>query len=299
MRLNFTKKLKIFVITVLVLLVAGMTLLGVLGFNQTVDNKKSYEMQVSVDQIVGNSVDILKSSSVEALESVYGSSMGNCSVQELNSGATIVYKFNFDVTGEISTIKTTIQTALDASDVKGVNAEVKVFENLGSYPRETIGWTALSLGIALVVICIYAFIMNKLSGGVSVLCSSVLSVLLFTALMAITRIPTEPYFVILASVTAIISSALALVFTTRYKAIIKNDEKSTPLEVCEGVNKSLFSVLISFAGLVLLTAIIVSVTCGLSSLYLGLAIIVAGIASIGSAVYMTPLIWSLIKSKKK
>ncbi len=295
--IKFTNKLKVYLIAVLVILVAGMTVLGLLGFNQNLDNKASYEMQVSVDQIVGDSVSVLKTSADEAVNG-FGGMLKGYSYQEMNSGATLVYKFNYDVSDKIDTVKTAVQTALDNSSVSGVKAEVKVYENDGDFYTQTL-MAVLAVGIAVVVIFLYALIMTKLSGGVSVLCSSVLSVLLFTALMALTRIPAQPFFAILAAATVALSSAISLVITTSYKVAKKHDQKSSALELANGVNSSLRKVYLIISLGILVTAIIAGAACGLNSIFLGVAILVAGISAVSSAVYMTPFIWSLIKGSKQ
>ncbi len=294
---KFSKKLKIFLISALVLLVAGMTIFGVFGLNQTLDNKKSYEMKISVDQVVGDSVDVLKTSADEALVNIYGSA-NTAFYQEMNAGSVLIYKFSEDVTENVAAIKEYIQNKLDNSSVSGVNAEVKVYENSGDYDAQAV-MAIVAISIAVVVIFAYALIMNKVAGGLAVLCASILAVLLFTALMALTRIPAQPYFAILASAVAAISSALALVITSRYKALSKAKDKASKMEIAQETHASLFKVFIALVAGVLLAAIIAGATAGLTSIYIGLAILVAGVSGVASAVYMTPIIWSLIKGKKK
>ncbi len=297
MRVNFANKIKIFLISVLILLVVGMTLFGVLGFNQNIDNKKSYEMQVSVDQIAGESVDVLKTSSNEVLSSLNDSCL-DYSYQEMNEGAVLIYKFSYDVSEQITTVKDTVQAALVANNLGGVNAEVKVFENLGSYNSQFKN-VILALGISIAIIFVYALFMNKLAGGVAVLCSSVLSALVFLALMAITRIPAQPYLAILVSACVALTSAIAVAITTKYKALYKVDDKPNVKVIAEKVNKSLRTVYIALACGVGVISIVAGAIGLINSVFLGLGILVAGLTSISSAIYMTPCIWTLIKGRRK
>ncbi len=294
MKFSFANRIRLFLIVTLTLLVVGMTIFGVLGFNQTVDNKPSYEMQVSVDQIAGDSVEILKTSSESAINNLFD----NYSVQEMNEGSVLVYKFSYDVTEKAAEVQASVQTALANCSVSGINANVKVYQNLGNYYSQA-GVVILALSIAIVVIFVYALIMNKLAGGVAVVCSSILSVLLFLSIMAITRIPAQPYLAVLCSATAVIASVLALVITTKYKATLKAEEKLTSFEIAENVNNSFRSIYVILGVGLACLAIIAGAIGALSSVFLGLAVLVSGVASMASAVYMTPFIWSLISGKRK
>ncbi len=295
--MKFANKIRIFLIVALVLLVAGMAMLGFLGFNRTIDDKSSYEMQVSVDQIAGESVGILESATESAI-SENGLDPVSYSVQKLNDGSVLVYKFKSEVSSDkVQAVKTAIQTKLNENDLSAVNADVKFYENFGN--NDYIDAKVLiALGIAIAVIFVYSIIMNKLAGSVAVLCSFILSMLLYTALMAITRIPAT-YLSILIGATAVFNAALTLVITTQYKAARKIDDKLPAMELCENVHKSLLKVYIALAVAIALGAIIAGAVGAVASIFLGLNILVAGVASMASAIYMTPLMWSLFKSKKK
>ena len=47
MKCTLLKKIKIFFVVALALIVVGFTMFGIFGFNQTVDYKPSYEVQAS------------------------------------------------------------------------------------------------------------------------------------------------------------------------------------------------------------------------------------------------------------
>ncbi len=294
MKFNLNKKIKIFLIAVLTILVVGMTMLGVLGFNQTIDNRASYRMEVSVDQITDKSVEILKTSSEKALADL---GIADYKVLEKGEGSTIVYKFNYDVTSKATAVKDAVQSALDAGELVGFGAEVSVYENLGNFATQT-GNVIIAISVAIVLILAYALVMNKLSAGVATLCSSTLSVLFFSALMAITRIPSQPYFAILACCAVVLSSVLSLVITTKYKALAKNS-KASAQEISQTAHDSLRAIYIIMLVCVALAGIIVSAIGGLSLIFLGLGIIVAGLAGVISAVYMTPFMYTIVKNVKK
>ncbi len=294
MKLNFSNKLKVFLIVVLVILVAGMAMFGFLGLNQTIDYKSSYELQVSLDQNIDDVKATFTDATVSAMNA-NGVKFSDFSMQEMNDGFVLIYKLNAKVEDATKiAIQDSVNNALETHDIQ---AEVKVYENLGSYDSQA-GYIAIALAIAVVVTFAYSLIMNKLSGGVAVLCSSVLSAILFVALMGLTRIPAQPYFMILLSASVALALAISLVIVSRYKAFLKADDKSTAKDAVENVNKSLFKVYIAIAVCVLLSAVIAGAIGGLSTICLGLGILVAGIAGIASSVYMTPFIFSLIKGRK-
>lgn len=294
MKMTLNNKIRIFIIAVVTLLVVGIAMLSFLGFNQDVDNKSSYEMQVSIDQVAGDSVEVLKDSSNKAIAEI-----GKYTLQELDKGAMLVYKFDFDVTEYASSVETAVNTALSQSTTfSGVEAQVKVYKSAGNVYTQT-SKLILALGVSLAIIFVYSLIMNKLSSAVAGICSSVLSVLLFTALMAITRIPAYPFFEVLCALAMVLSSAIALALTSRYKAVSKTEDKATAFTIAEKVNNSFRCVFIALAGCILLTSIIVGVVGLATSIFLALAILLAGLSAVASAVYMTPLMWSVLKGIKK
>ncbi len=297
MRIDFVKKLRIFLIVALVVLVVGMAMLGFLDVNRAIDDKPSYEMQVSVDQIAGESVSVLESATEKAFSDI-GLKPVSYGAQKEKDGSILIYKFKSEIANEkITAVKDVVQAELDANNLSVVKADVKVYENYGN--KISLGLNViLALGIASLVIFVYALIMNKLAGGVAVLSSSVLSMLLFVALMAITRIPAT-YWSILLGATVAFNAALSLVITTKYRAVKKADDKLSSIAVCESVNKLLRKVYIVLAVAIALSGIIAGAIGAVASIFLGLSILVAGVASMASAVYMTPLIYSLFKGKKK
>ena len=294
MKLTFKNKIRVFIIVIVALLVVGISLFSFLGFNQDVDNKSSYEMQISLNQVAGESIDVLKASSVDALAEI-----GKYSLQELNNGATLICKFDFDVTEYALAVETSINAVLTQNTTfTGVEAEVNVYKTAGKTFTQ-IPSLVLVLGVSTALIFVYTLIMNKLSSAVAVLCSSLVSVLLFTALMATTRIPAYPFFEVFAGLAMITSSAIALAITSRYKALSYKDEKSTAFEIAEKAHHSLRFVFIALVGLACLASIIVAVIGLSASLFLGLGLLVAGLSAVVSAVYMTPLMWSLLKGINK
>ena len=290
-------KMKWFIIAALSILVVGMTLFGIFGFNNTVDYRVSHEIQVSVDQNIDEAKTILKSSSEKFFSD---NKISIVSSQIADEGATIYYKLNTDQTSKISALKTAIQTALDAdTDTVGINAEAKISLTVKGGYLQT-GSVLLALGIALVVIFLFVLIMEKLAGAVAVVASAAASTLIFVSLMAITRIPAVPFVEIMATFGGLLAAVLAISNVGRYKEEIKNSD--TKYSVCDIVEKVAIKdakryLFVLIAVLVASVAVMVFFTPYM--LVMGGQLAIAGISAIVCSYFITPLVWTAIKGRKE
>ena len=290
MNARFVKRIKIFIISALVILVAGMSMLAFLGFNQPVDNKDSYEMQISVNQVAGNAVEVLQSASEKAIKD---NEMFVVSEQKLNGGATLIYKFNKDVSDKIEVVEKAVQSALDGTNIINIEASVSVHQLKGSYGSQVLK-VALGLGIGILVASIFVLILNKFASALSVLSTSVLSIVLFMALVALTRIPAQPYFAVFTCVASILSLVTSTIITTKYKAEIKKDGKVSSAEVVGKVNSDLATAFALLMMAVLLFSLIFGI---ITSVFVGLIMFVAGVVGLFTAIYFTPFMWAVIRRK--
>ena len=294
------KKIKWFVIVTLIVLVGGMTVFGVMGFNDTVDYKPSYEMQVSVDQSIEQAKTILKTSADKYLLD-NGISHAEYAYQEMDDGKVLVYKFCEDVTERVSGLKEYIDTALQGDEVaKGALATVEVNQVDGDNFSQ-ICWILLGIGITLVVAFLYTLIMEKLASAVAVLCSSVVSFLLFFSLMALTRLPAATFVGALSAVSVALSAALSVTTVNAYKSEIKESVKGkiSHCDIADKVAKKeckkyLFALIIALVSAVAISAFLVPYM-----MILGAQIAIASVSAVVAAYFTTPLIWTLIKKDKK
>ncbi|MBQ9734958.1 MAG: hypothetical protein IJV95_03755 [Clostridia bacterium] len=291
------KKFKWFIVATLAILVVGMTLFGIFGFNNTVDFKDSYEVKVSIDQNVDDAIKILKETTDEYFES-NGINDKDYAFQEAAEGATLIYKFaNVDKTleGKLAGLTDKLNTALTTT---GAQATVDINKVSGVNDLQT-GWVILALGIAMVAIFIYLLIMEKLASAVAVICSSALSMLLFVAIMAITRIPAIPYVEVLACLAGIIAAVLAVTTVGRYREEVKNaNGKFSAQAVAESVAKKdkkkyLLALIATLVAAVAVAAFFVPYI-----MIMGAQIAVAGLVATFAAYFMTPFMWTLIKGRK-
>lgn len=290
MQNNMIKRLKIFFIAVLVLLVVGMTLFGVLGFNKTIDNRNYYVMWIEVPN-VGEDAQLLKDSSEKALKD---NGLNYVSVQYLDDNDMIIYKFNQDMSSKQNAVKADIQSAINS---KGHTVEVSVKQVVGGYLTQ-VGKVVLALGLSVVAIMIYSLIVEKLSGGLAVGCSTILSALVATALFGITRIPVGPKFGVLISISMVFGGALSAMLTAKYRAGLKTAEKVRPEEIAYNTHLSMIKSYIVIAVLLLVVTLL-SLIGGVQVFLIGLGCLVSAISGIASSAYMTPFMWALIKGRKK
>jgi len=297
---NVMKKMKWVIILTLVVLVAGMTLFGVFGFNDTVDYNESYEMQVSVDQSIDQAKSILKTSADKFLEEK-GICNAEYAYQEMDDGKILIYKFSSDVTASVAGLKEYIDKALQENDAaKGAVATVEVNKVDGDSFNQ-IGWVLLGIGITLVVAFLYTVIMEKLASAVAVVCSSVLAFLVYFALMAITRLPATTFIGVFSVVAVALSSALSVSTVNKYKEAIKDagngkvsySSIADKIAVSEG-KKYLFTVIAVLVAAVAIAAFFVPYL-----MILGGQIALAGVSAVFAAYFCTPFIWTAIKKDKK
>lgn len=295
------KKYKFFIVCALVVLVVGMALFGIFGLNQTVDYKGGYEVRVSIDQSVGNSKSILKNST----EDYFASSDIKSSyiVQEIDQGKTLIYKFKEDIELDRTDLETYIQGKLNADASVATDATICSVEysSVVSNDNYDIGWLILALSLGVVASFIYALIMEKLSGAVSVVCSSVCAALLFLALMGITRLPAYPYFGFGVSLASILGAVLSVATVRRCSEELKNagNSKLSVKQVAEkaiGIESKKY-IFIAIAVLVCAVSLAAFITPYL--LIVGGQIILAGIVGLASAYFVSPLVWGAIKGAKK
>ena len=61
MKYSITQKFKVFFIITIIILAAGLTLLGVFGYNQAADYSRGYQLNVSVSENFGEAGEDMKS----------------------------------------------------------------------------------------------------------------------------------------------------------------------------------------------------------------------------------------------
>lgn len=290
---NIMSKTKWFVISILILILAGMTILGIFGFNNTVDYSDSVEIEVRLEQNLDSAKPILK----ETADNFFSKNdIKIVSYQLEDDGAGIIYKLNDDVSDKIASLEGELNSALSSL---GNKASAKInfaYEDNYLQPLNIL----LAYGIAIVAIFLYMLIMNKLASAVAVLCASLLSVITFISLIALTRIPALPYVEMTAMFAGIFGAILSISTVQKYKEQIKNsvNGKINSKEIANKVGemedkKYLFAIIVVLVASAALSAFFLPYL-----MIMGGQIALAGISASLIAYSITPLIWSAIKKNK-
>ena len=291
-------KMKWFVISSLIILVVGMTLLGIFGLNEPIDYSDSYEINVSITI----DDDSLKASMKETADKYFADKgISVASFQSQEDGMSLIYAFTSDQTSQVDGLKTILDDVL-SQNLQMSNSEVSVVSNYvgqGSLVQPL--KILLAYGIAVVAIFVYMLIMNKLASAVAVICSSLASVVMFVAMLAITRIPGVPFVELSAMLAGIIGALLAVSTVSRYREELKNtmSNKFSVTEIAEKTSKTEFKKYAYILVAILIAGVAVSAFFTRYMLVIGGQIIVAGLVSVLSAYFITPLIWVAIKGKHK
>jgi len=199
---------KIFLIITLVIVVAGSCIFGIFGFNQDVDYSSSYELNVSLKQNIGEAGSEVKKVTDEYLAEK-GISHEAYAFQQGDDGRTHIYKFSADASDKIDVAELEKKVE-DAVKEKAVWIDATVHFYKTTPTRFEQNYLAIIAGVvAVLAIFIYEIFIGKLAGAVSVLCSTVISALLYVALVGGTRIPAGDFI----GVGIMLASALAGIFT--------------------------------------------------------------------------------------
>ena len=163
-----------------------------------------------------------------------------------------------------------------------------------------IGWLLLGIGIGLVATFIYALIMEKLSGAVAMLCSSVVSALAFTSILSLVRLPSAPAFSASLVLAIALSAVLSLTTVAKLKESYKNSvNKPDVIELTEKVMKNEGKKYLFVAIAVGVCAVAISAFFMPYIMFAGGQILLAGLSATVVSYFVTPLLWSAIKSDKK
>ncbi len=293
--------LKVFVIATLIIVLVGALLIGIFGFNGTVDNPNKvadgYELQVSVNQNVSDADKIITEASEEFFKT---NKLGTKGIsQEVAEGKSVIYKFNKDVSGYADQLKTFVLSKLEA---KNLSLEVTVdVREVNGQGYSNLSSLVIALVIATVAIFVYSLIIEKLAGALATIFSAFVSVLAFIALLGITRIPALPFIGVGIAVALVVSSALSVSTSNRFREETKNTANSSlsASELTFEVSNKEKNKYIIFAIIVALISIALIAFALPHLMIAGAQILIAGLCGVGASYFGTPLIWSAVKGLKK
>ena len=297
--MKILQKTKIWIIVALITVLIGAIFIAVFGLNQTPDYKAAYEVSVNVDQNVKNSGELVKKTA-ENYFNEKGYKFSYYAIQTTDDGTTYIYKFNKsgDVSENALNEKLSQAISEDAElNALGLKATV-VYKKTATTADVNVGMVMLACALSLLAAFLIALFMVKLASAATVVINAVLSLIIYTSLIAIVRIPAMPDFVIGAAVSVILSAVMTFVIACRYKETLKlNDKADIKAVAGSGVNAGIIR-LCFIAGASIVAAIALSVTGSVYLLFTGLKILVATVSAFLVSVVSTPALWPVLKNVK-
>lgn len=294
MRSHFINICKIVFVGILGIILAGMIILGLLGINNTKNYDSVNQLKVSVSLDLTESSQKAQATTEKFLQenSVETYSFGS---QILNDGRVFVYQIKSG-SFNVEDLKTAIDTAINNSKV---NVKVDVSEVTAYSENQTLGVVS-ALAITAVVIFVVLLFVEKWKSALAVAINSVLSALLFFALINIVRLPAVSLLGVSLSIAFLLGSVLSSVVVVRFKEIVKNSSttiKSSADVSIQGVISSLFRVFFISIIMVVL-GVFIAILFGGYLVFAGLQIVVASIAACICSIFVTPLLWASFNKRK-
>lgn len=294
MKLNIVKGWKAILVSVLAVLLIGMVMLGIFGLNNTKDYDKSYQLKTSISLDIDGASEKLEQTTEKYLKNK-GIKTYSFGAQTLKDGRVFTFQVKTDnvnieelraeIEKEINNSKINVKVTLDEVAVYGESQALRV-----------VG----ALAIAVVALFIALFFFVKWKSALTVALTSILSALVFFAMMNIVRIPAVSLLPVSLSVALLISAILSTVVIIRYKEIMKNPSnsgKSFSEIANKGVANSLLRICFVCLSLVVLGGLIAVLLCGYS-VFFGLQLALASLVAGACTVFVSPLIWVLLNEKK-
>ena len=276
--------------------VVGSALFGVFGFNQDVNFKKSYELNVTLKQNIGDASASMKTATNAYLEEK-GLSAEDYAFQEIAKGETLVYKFKENVSAEIdlNELEIRIQNAVKDETGSAITADAVFNEVTPNHFRYDY-MAIIGIAVILVVLFIYFVFLNKLAGAVSLLVSVIISMLMFVALVGGTRMYAGDFVGASMLLTAVLTGVYTLMtveYAQEYSKNVGNDKLSYYDLANKGTSK-VWLIAIVVAGLLVAGGVALTL---LVDLAVGVQLAVTGIVSAFASIGFGGFMWAVIKNR--
>ncbi len=300
MKLKLSLVTKIFMIFTLVLIVAGMAILGFLDFNQPVDNKNSYEISITASNVLADDATKMKNAADDYFNANNKKNNAAYATQVVGDGETLIYKFHNDPSNLVDGVTQAVTAAVPA--VAG-DVEVNVYQTINRNNSQLLA-ILLTAGITAVALLIYLLILEKPSSGlaifVSVFASSLISVLVYVSAVAASRLPASPFITTFAFVTAAISAVFSFVIATRCNQLLKFQEnKGDRFEIASKITSASILRVGIVAGAFVVAAVLIAAIAPTYFKFAGAHLAVAALSATLSTLLFGGLFWALIKGKTK
>ena len=300
---NLSLTTKIVLVVAIALLAIGVALTSIFGFNNTAANKNGYELSVKAEANIGSVSSVMKETATTYLKD---KGVKVSKTVKYDDGGQYVFVFGKDYKDDISVEELTdkIKTAFSSDEIlSGLDVTVKYNQAVNvNYSQSALKITfALILTAALIFV--YTLIAEKsVAAALGTLCPTVISALLFFAVMGITRIPAGEFFTVAFAVSVLFAEILSLVTVNRFSEetkLVSNGKPDYDEIAKAGTEKSLLRICFSAAAVAALGILIFVFGIAGEMKWVGLQTILAAVVSAFSALSFTALIWKTLKASGK
>ncbi len=212
--LKIVEKMKLWLVAVLVLIVAGSVVWGIVGLNKDSSYKGYTQVTVNVASTVA-AEDIKKDTEK------YFKDNGITVVSRKVAGEQ-VYMYEVKTRLVNVVLKESLETALKAHKNWLGTPAVKVAEAKASTTNAPALWALLAFGVSAVAVFIYALIRYKWRRALALIGSILLSVYLTICLTAICRIPVGTNYVAAIGFTFVFSGVVTLYYINKVKEFVRS-----------------------------------------------------------------------------
>ncbi len=292
------QNIKLWIIIALVVVVAGSVMISVFGLNQTPDYKTAYEVTVGIDENVQGSGELVKNTAENYFKDK-GYKFSAYATQKSENGTEYIYKFNKAGDVAEADLLKAINDALAANaDLSGLGLVAKAEYKQIAVTSDFNAWMiVLACALGVLAAFIISLFIVKFASALTVALNAVITAVIYIMLLAVTRIPALPDFIISGAFGVILSCVMTFVITCRYKEILKAGDKDAAAVAAQGV-KTGFARLCFIACAGVLTAAAFAATGTMYPLFSGLKILVAVVSAFTVSCVATPALWTVFKSAK-
>lgn len=292
MKCNIIKSVKTCLIIALCVIVAGMVMFGIYGFNNAITSEKNYEVTVSVDQNVNGAGEKVKTTADAYFKEI---GVKSFTVKTIDEGAGYIYVFTENKV-DAEALEDKIQNAVGDSVV----ANCVVTEVNPSTSNQVIK-LLIALGVASVAIMIYLLIVDKPAATFTVLLNAIFASVLFVATVALVRIPVFGAIEIYVLASFALSAVLTVVISGRIREIatLVGNEKLSSTEIAvKGVKDSKVRIC-AFALLTVVSGVALAAIFTPYLIYTAGYILISGLIAVFASIVGTIMFWPALKRKKK
>lgn len=293
-KFDYMKSFRYFVVVALTLVVIGMVMLGVLGFNSSSDYVPAYEVTCTADESFGNNNSLMKSTASKVFKD---NKVNYVSVSDKDDGCIVIYEFKKAVPEKVIT---DLQSAMDEAFASStVDVEVLGRDTVGHKSSAEVWWAVLAVGVLLVLAFFYLVLRYRWAAAFAMLVAVVAEVLVSVALTAITRVPVTTAYLAMAVLGAVMTIMLSVYFFSVIKEDMRVSGKGTASEFVNRAFAGTFMKNMITLGAAVLAVIALLAIGGTAVKFAALQLLVVAISAVFVALGLTGGIYALFKQMGK